>query len=83
MSDYVDKFMCDDDENSDLEYAEGSGSELDVDLENQYYNSKILKKRIPKKHSFHFNEFLTWKIVKRGMEFQGSQTNDEDKFSIG
>lgn len=43
MSDYEDEFMCDDDEDYDLEYSEDSNSEPDVDLENQYYNSKALK----------------------------------------
>ncbi|KAJ6219660.1 hypothetical protein RDWZM_005472 [Blomia tropicalis] len=42
MSDQ-DDFMCDDDEDYDLEYSEDSNSEPDVDLENQYYNSKALK----------------------------------------
>ena len=41
MSD--DDFMVDDDEDYDLEYDEDSTSEPDVDLENQYYNSKALK----------------------------------------
>ena len=42
MSDYDDDYMCDD-EDYDLEYSEESNSEPDVDLENQYYNSKSLK----------------------------------------
>ena len=41
MSDYEDEFMCDEDEDYDLEYSEDSNSEPDVDLENQYYNSKV------------------------------------------
>uniref|UniRef100_A0A914ZGB5 PCI domain-containing protein n=2 Tax=Parascaris univalens TaxID=6257 RepID=A0A914ZGB5_PARUN len=32
-----------DDEDYDLEYSDDSGSEPDVDLENQYYNAKALK----------------------------------------
>merc|ERR1712018_382346 len=49
MSDYDDEFMCDDqDEDYDLEYSEDSNSEPDVDLENQYYNSKALKEEDPK-----------------------------------
>jgi COP9 signalosome complex subunit 2 len=51
MSDYEDEFMCggDDgeDEDYDLEYSEDSNSEPDVDLENQYYNSKALKEENP------------------------------------
>ena len=41
MSDGDDDFMCDDEEEYDLEYSEDSNSEPDVDLENQYYNSKV------------------------------------------
>ena len=49
MSDYEeDEFMCDEDEDYDLEYSEDSNSEPDVDLENQYYNSKALKEDEPK-----------------------------------
>ena len=44
MSDYDDDFMGED-EDYDLEYSEDSNSEPDVDLENQYYNSKALKVR--------------------------------------
>ena len=40
--------MCDEDEDYDLEYSEDSNSEPDVDLENQYYNSKALKEDNPK-----------------------------------
>ncbi len=47
MSDYEDEFMCDEDEDYDLEYSEDSNSEPDVDLENQYYNSKGLKEDNP------------------------------------
>jgi len=39
--------MCDDDEDYDLEYSEDSNSEPDVDLENQYYNSKAQKEENP------------------------------------
>jgi len=47
MSDYDDDFMAED-EDYDLEYSEDSNSEPDVDLENQYYNSKSLKEKDPK-----------------------------------
>ncbi|XP_033749123.1 COP9 signalosome complex subunit 2 [Pecten maximus] len=40
--------MYDDDEEYDLEYSEESNSEPDVDLENQYYNSKALKEDDPR-----------------------------------
>jgi len=46
MSDYDDDFMAED-EDYDLEYSEDSNSEPDVDLENQYYNSKSLKENNP------------------------------------
>ena len=48
MSDYEDEYMCNEDEDYDLEYSEDSNSEPDVDLENQYYNSKALKEEDPK-----------------------------------
>ncbi|CAG2158702.1 unnamed protein product [Oppiella nova] len=49
MSDADDDIMFDaDDEDYDLEYSEDSNSEPDVDLENQYYNSKALKEDDPK-----------------------------------
>ncbi|XP_076354618.1 COP9 signalosome complex subunit 2-like isoform X3 [Tachypleus tridentatus] len=48
MSDAEDDFMCGDEEDYDLEYSEDSNSEPDVDLENQYYNSKALKEESPK-----------------------------------
>uniref|UniRef100_A0A8C5XMR1 COP9 signalosome complex subunit 2 n=1 Tax=Microcebus murinus TaxID=30608 RepID=A0A8C5XMR1_MICMU len=48
MSDMEDVFMCNDEEDYDLEYSEDSNSEPNVDLENQYYNSKALKEDGPK-----------------------------------
>ncbi|XP_023219993.1 COP9 signalosome complex subunit 2 [Centruroides sculpturatus] len=47
MSDADDDFICDDEEDYGLEYSEDSNSEPDVDLENQYYNSKTLKEENP------------------------------------
>lgn len=47
MSDDENDFMCHDEEDYDLEYSEDSNSEPDVDLENQYYNSKALKDTDP------------------------------------
>ncbi|KAK2096102.1 COP9 signalosome complex subunit 2 [Saguinus oedipus] len=47
MFDMEDDFMCDDEEDYDLEYSEDSNSEPNVDLENQYYNSKTLKEEDP------------------------------------
>lgn len=46
MSD-VEDFMVDEEEDYGLEYSEDSNSEPDVDLENQYYNSKALKEDDP------------------------------------
>ncbi|KAH9406772.1 PREDICTED: COP9 signalosome complex subunit 2-like [Rhagoletis zephyria] len=57
MSDQ-DDFMCDDDEDYDLEYSEDSNSEPDVDLENQYYNSKSLKADNPQKALESFQKVL-------------------------
>lgn len=58
MSDYEDEFMCDEDEDYDLEYSEDSNSEPDVDLENQYYNSKALKEEDPQKALESFQRVL-------------------------
>lgn len=46
--------MSDGEEDYDLEYSEDDSSQPDVDLENQYYNSKSLKEDDPKAalHSF-------------------------------
>ncbi|KAG1682525.1 COP9 signalosome complex subunit 2 [Nymphon striatum] len=57
MSD-VDDFMVDDEEDYDLEYSEDSNSEPDVDLENQYYNSKALKEEDPKNALSSFQKVL-------------------------
>eukprot|EP00127_Corallochytrium_limacisporum_P004470 Clim_evm24s164 gene=Clim_evmTU24s164 len=46
MSD--DEFMLEDDDDYGFDYEEESGSEPDVDLENQYYSSKALKETDPK-----------------------------------
>ncbi|XP_040583938.1 COP9 signalosome complex subunit 2 isoform X2 [Lepeophtheirus salmonis] len=59
MSDYEDdEFMCDEDEDYELEYSEDSNSEPDVDLENQYYNSKALKEEDPKGALDNFQKVL-------------------------
>ena len=65
MSDYEDEFMCDEDEDYDLEYSEDSNSEPDVDLENQYYNSKVNDKYVTisdafkKLNSLNLNQVLS------------------------
>ncbi|KAH8040613.1 hypothetical protein HPB51_011928 [Rhipicephalus microplus] len=58
MSDAEDDFMCDDEEDYDLEYSEDSNSEPDVDLENQYYNSKALKEDDPMSALVSFQKVL-------------------------
>lgn len=57
MSDAED-YMVGDDEEYDLEYSEDSNSEPDVDLENQYYNSKALKEDDPKAALENFQKVL-------------------------
>jgi len=52
-----DDFMCDD-EDYDLVYSEDSNSEPDVDLENQYYNSKALKEDDPINSLISFQKVL-------------------------
>lgn len=58
MSDAEDDFMCEDEEDYGLEYSEDSNSEPDVDLENQYYNSKSLKEDEPKSALASFQKVL-------------------------
>ncbi|KAK7115996.1 hypothetical protein V1264_001755 [Littorina saxatilis] len=64
MSD--DEFMVDDDEEYDLEYSEESNSEPDVDLENQYYNSKSLKEDDPKAALESFQKVLELEGKEKG-----------------
>lgn len=61
MSDAEDDFMCED-EDYDLEYSEDSNSEPDVDLENQYYNSKALKEDDPKGALTSFQKVLDLEV---------------------
>ncbi|ELV10636.1 Selenocysteine insertion sequence-binding protein 2-like protein [Tupaia chinensis] len=59
MSDMEDDFMSDEEEDYDLEYSEdNSNSEPNVDLENQYYNSKALKEDDPKAALSSFQKVL-------------------------
>ncbi|XP_030377533.1 COP9 signalosome complex subunit 2 [Scaptodrosophila lebanonensis] len=66
MSDNDDDFMCDDDEDYGLEYSEDSNSEPDVDLENQYYNSKALKEDEPKAALASFQKVLDLENGEKG-----------------
>nr|CAG4641613.1 EOG090X04DO [Eurycercus lamellatus] len=54
--------MCAEDEDYDLEYSEDSNSEPDVDLENQYYNSKALKEDEPKAALMSFQKVLDLEV---------------------
>ncbi|XP_077296162.1 COP9 signalosome complex subunit 2 alien isoform X1 [Arctopsyche grandis] len=58
MSDGDDDFMCEEEEDYGLEYSEDSNSEPDVDLENQYYNSKALKEDDPRNALTSFQKVL-------------------------
>lgn len=66
MSDNDDDFMCEDDEDYGLEYSEDSNSEPDVDLENQYYNSKALKEDEPKAALASFQKVLDLENGEKG-----------------
>lgn len=66
MSDCEDNFMCDEEEDYGLEYSEDSNSEPDVDLENQYYNSKALKEDDPKGALLSFQKVLDLESGERG-----------------
>jgi len=50
--------MADDDEGYELSYSEESGSDPDVDLENQYYNAKSQKEDNPDKALADFQKVL-------------------------
>ncbi|XP_045511332.1 COP9 signalosome complex subunit 2 isoform X2 [Colias croceus] len=58
MSDNDDDYMCEEEEDYGLEYSEDSNSEPDVDLENQYYNSKALKEDEPAAALLSFQKVL-------------------------
>ncbi|CAG7731813.1 unnamed protein product [Allacma fusca] len=65
MSDLED-FMVDEEEDYGLEYSEDSNSEPDVDLENQYYNSKALKEEDPKAALSSFQRVLDLENNEKG-----------------
>ncbi|XP_060878083.1 COP9 signalosome complex subunit 2 [Metopolophium dirhodum] len=66
MSDTEDVYMCEDDEDYGLEYSEDSNSEPDVDLENQYYNSKSLKEKDPNASLVSFQKVLDLEAGEKG-----------------
>jgi len=73
-----DEYM--EDEQYDLQYSEDSDSEPDVDLENQYYNSKALKNDNPRQALENFKEVLRLQKSEKGewgfkVRFAGSFQN--------
>ncbi|KAL1131418.1 hypothetical protein AAG570_011035 [Ranatra chinensis] len=58
--------MCEEEEDYGLEYSEDSNSEPDVDLENQYYNSKALKEDDPKLALASFQKVLDLESGEKG-----------------
>ena len=83
MSDMDDDFMCDDEEEYDLEYSEDSASEPDVDLENQYYNSKALKEGNPKGSLESFQKVLDLESEKGEWGFKALKQMIKINFKLG
>lgn len=83
MSDMDDDFMCDDEEEYDLEYSEDSASEPDVDLENQYYNSKALKEDNPKGSLESFQKVLDLETEKGEWGFKALKQMIKINFKLG
>lgn len=78
-----DDFMCDDEEEYDLEYSEDSASEPDVDLENQYYNSKALKEDNPKGSLESFQKVLDLETEKGEWGFKALKQMIKINFKLG
>lgn len=83
MSDMDDDFMCDDEEEYDLEYSEDSTSEPDVDLENQYYNSKALKEDNPNSSLQSFQRVLDLESEKGEWGFKALKQMIKINFKLG
>lgn len=83
MSDIDDDFMCDDEEDYDLEYSEDSASEPDVDLENQYYNSKALKEDDPNSSLQSFQKVLDLETEKGEWGFKALKQMIKINFKLG
>jgi len=81
MSD-CDDFMGDDEE-YDLEYSEESNSEPDVDLENQYYNSKALKEDDPRAALESFQRVLDLEEEKGEWGFKALKQMIKINFKLG
>ena len=78
MSDRDDDFMAED-EDYDLEYSEEPNSESDVDLENQYYNSKRRRRTILERSSWKFpNSFVFRKWEEGRVGLQDYEADDKD-----
>jgi len=78
-----DDFMCDDEEEYDLEYSEDSTSEPDVDLENQYYNSKALKEDNPNSSLQSFQKVLDLESEKGEWGFKALKQMIKINFKLG
>eukprot|EP00795_Rhopilema_esculentum_P005931 gene5931-11277_t len=78
-----DDFMCDEDEEYDLEYSEDSNSEPDVDLENQYYNSKALKEDDPNAALESFSKVLVLEQEKGDWGFKALKQMVKILFKLG
>eukprot|EP00126_Sphaerothecum_destruens_P012999 Sdes_comp22245_c0_seq1m20741 len=65
-----DDFMCDSEEDYGFEYEEESSSEPDVDLENQYYNSKALKESSPVEALASFDRVISLEIERSEWGFK-------------
>eukprot|EP01135_Chromosphaera_perkinsii_P001748 Nk52_evm17s210 gene=Nk52_evmTU17s210 len=81
MSD--DDFMCESDEDYGFEYEEESGSEPDVDLENQYYNSKALKESSPSDALKSFEKVLELEEEKGEWGFKALKQMIKMHFKMG
>merc|ERR1711990_1394867 len=71
------------DEEYDLEYSEESNSEPDVDLENQYYNSKALKEDDPKAALESFQRVLDLEEEKGEWGFKALKQMIKINFKLG
>ncbi|XP_028411209.1 COP9 signalosome complex subunit 2 [Dendronephthya gigantea] len=83
MSDMDDDFMCDEDDDYDLEYEEDTNSEPDVDLENQYYNSKAMKENDPKGALESFQKVMELEEDKGEWGFKALKQMTKINFKIG
>ncbi|XP_065841763.1 COP9 signalosome complex subunit 2-like [Oscarella lobularis] len=83
MSDMDDDFMCDEDDQYDLDYSEDSESEPCVDLENQYYNSKAFKESDPHAALSSFQKVLELETEKGEWGFKALKQIMKLNFRLG